>query len=209
VIALADHFGLATFTLAGHDWGGAIAWMAALARPDRISRLIILNAPHPFLFQKSIFDDPAQRRASRYIRTIRSTRIDRSRLLRAVLGNRAIQRIAALAVGEDRAAHLDEWSQPGAMTGMLNWYRASAAIVPEDGAASGRPAFLDAPFPPIRQPTLVIWGMRDRYLLPVQLDGLDALVPDLTLIRIDAGHFVTWRAAETVTTAMAEWMRTK
>jgi pimeloyl-ACP methyl ester carboxylesterase len=81
--------------------------------------------------------------------------------------------------------------------------------VPRDGEAAERPAFLDAPFPPIPQPTLVIWGMRDRYLLPVQLDGLAALVPELTVVRIDAGHFVTWGAAETVTHAMAEWARTK
>ena len=61
LLALADHFGLTTFTLVGHDWGGAIAWMAALARPDRVARLGIVNAPHPFLFQRAMIVEPEQR----------------------------------------------------------------------------------------------------------------------------------------------------
>ena len=61
LIALADHFGIDRFTLVGHDWGGAIAWMAALQHPKRVAKLVIVNAPHPFVFQKSLFDDPEQR----------------------------------------------------------------------------------------------------------------------------------------------------
>ncbi|MFX7283841.1 alpha/beta fold hydrolase, partial [Acinetobacter baumannii] len=52
LLALATHFGKERFVLVGHDWGGAIAWMAALNHPDRIERLVIVNAPHPFVFQK-------------------------------------------------------------------------------------------------------------------------------------------------------------
>ena len=55
-------------------------------------------------------------------------------------------------------------------------------------------------------PTLVIWGMRDKALLPSQLEGLDALVPDLTVVKVDAGHFVPWEAPEAVTRAMQEWL---
>ncbi|MDO7843728.1 alpha/beta fold hydrolase [Sphingomonas immobilis] len=191
VIALADHFGLSTFTLAGHDWGGVVAWAAAATWPQRVARLIVLNAPHPVIFAKSLRENGAQQHASRYIDRIRATRIDRSRMVRAVLASALVQRVAR----RFGAAHLDEWSRQGALTGMLNWYRA----VPE-GAGPG------AAMPIVTQPTLVIWGMRDRYLLPVQLDGLDALVPDLTLVRLDAGHFVTWRAAEAVTAAMLDWL---
>ncbi len=82
--------------------------------------------------------------------------------------------------GADKAAYLDEWSQPGAMTAMLNWYRASKVIVPAMDETPPRPAFLDAPFPPITQDTLVIWGMRDSALLPVLVDGLPPYVPQLT-----------------------------
>ena len=68
-----------------------------------------------------------------------------------------------------------------------------------------RPAYLDAPFPPVTQPTLVIWGMGDTALLPVQLEGLGDLVPDLTVVKVDAGHFVPWENAPAVVKAMREW----
>ena len=64
LIALADALGIQGFTLVGHDWGGAAAWLAALTRPDRVKRLIIVNAPHPFVFTRSLVEDEAQRAAS-------------------------------------------------------------------------------------------------------------------------------------------------
>ena len=67
-----------------------------------------------------------------------------------------------------------------------------------------RPAFLDAPFPPIRMPVLVIWGMRDAALLPSQLDLAD-YVPELTIEKVDAGHFVPWEKPEAVIAAMRRW----
>ena len=108
--------------------------------------------------------------------------------------------------GADKAAYLDEWSQPGAMTAMLNWYRASQIVVPGMDKTPERPAILDAPFPAVTQPTLVIWGMQDKALLPSQLEGLDALVPDLTVVHVDAGHFVPWEAPEAVVHTMTSWL---
>src|SRR3546814_12553360 len=93
----------------------------------------------------------------------------------------------ATKVAAEKPVYLDQWGQPGAMTAMLNWYRASAIDVPETGAAADRPAFLDAPFPPVTQPTPVVWGMRDKALLPCQLDGLGTLVPNLDVVAIYAG----------------------
>jgi pimeloyl-ACP methyl ester carboxylesterase len=209
LLALADHFGKDRFTLAGHDWGGAIAWMAALQHPKRVERLIIVNAPHPFVFQRSLFDDRAQRKASQYIRLFRDTSIDKGLTgagLEKFFGSTFARHLTAAVAGGDKAAYLDEWSQPGAMTAMLNWYRASAIIVPAMDETPERPAFLDAPFPPVTQPTLVIWGMRDRALLPVQLDGLERLVPDLAVVKVDAGHFVTWEKPADVTGAMRDWL---
>ena len=70
-----------------------------------------------------------------------------------------------------------------------------------------RPAFLDGPFPPLKMPTLVIWGLGDQALLPVQLEGLEAMVPDLTLKTLEGvGHFAPWEAPEKVTGAMREWL---
>ncbi|MEN2786233.1 alpha/beta fold hydrolase [Sphingomonas qilianensis] len=209
LIALADHYKIDRFTLVGHDWGGAIAWMAALTRPDRIARLIIVNAPHPYIFQKTLFDDPAQREASQYITKFRDTSLDQGLIgagLERFFGTTFAKVLTKTVAGQDKAAYLDEWSQPGAMTAMLNWYRASQIVVPGMDETPERPAFLDAPFPPVTQPTLVIWGMQDKALLPSQLEGLDALVPDLTVVHVDAGHFVPWEAPEAVVHTIRAWL---
>jgi len=211
LLALADHLGVERFTLVGHDWGGAIAWMAALQNPQRIGHLIIINAPHPLVFQRSLFDDPAQRKASQYITRFRDTGIDKGLIgagLERFFASTFAQHIVGGIAGEDKAAYMDEWGQPGAMTAMLNWYRASAILVPAPGEEPDRPLWLDAPFPPITQPTLVIWGMKDFALLPVQLEGLGALVPDLTIVPVEeGGHFVPWEKPEPVTAAMRDWLQ--
>jgi pimeloyl-ACP methyl ester carboxylesterase len=69
--ALADALNLEAFALAGHDWGGLLAWWYAVRRPKRLSHLIIANAPHPVLFQKALIDNPAQRLASQYVTRLR------------------------------------------------------------------------------------------------------------------------------------------
>lgn len=208
LIALADHLSIDRFTLIGHDWGGAIAWMAALGRPDRVERLVIVNAPHPFLFQRALIEEPEQRKASQYITRFRDTTIDQGLTgagLERFLGSTFAKHITGAIAGEDKAAYLDEWSQPGAMTAMLNWYRASGVIVPAMGEDAPRPAFLDKPFPPVTQDTLVIWGMRDTALLPVLVDDLGPFVPKLTVEKIDAGHFVPWEKPEAVVAALRRW----
>jgi pimeloyl-ACP methyl ester carboxylesterase len=208
LIALADHFGIDRFTLVGHDWGGAIAWMAALNRPDRIERLVIVNAPHPFIFQRSLFDDADQRAASQYITAFRNPefeqfveRIGLSQFFDTSFANHASpEEIAA-----EKPVYLDQWAQEGTLTAMLNWYRASQIVVPAPDETPTRPAYLDAPFPPTQMPVLVIWGLNDTALRPVQLDGLDAVVPDLTIERIDAGHFVPWQNPQAVVAAIRKW----
>jgi pimeloyl-ACP methyl ester carboxylesterase len=207
LLALADHFGIDRFTLVGHDWGGAVAWMAALGHPDRVAKLVIVNAPHPHLFQRTLFDDPDQRKASQYIRHFRDTSIDGGLVgtgLERFFSSTFAKVLTQAVAGEDKAAYLAEWGNPGAMTAMLNWYRASSVVVPAIDEQPERPAWLDAPFPPVTQPTLVIWGMQDRALLPSQLD-LAPYVPDLRIEKVDAGHFVPWEKPEPVIAAMRRW----
>ena len=91
---------------------------------------------------------------------------------------------------EDHRAYIEAWSQPGALTGGLNYYRATrlGSFTGEDGEAAN----LSDPSPlTVKVPTLVIWGEKDRYLLTGNLEGLDGFVPDLTIKRIpDGSHWV-------------------
>ena len=208
LIALADHFGLTTFTLVGHDWGGAVAWMAALRHPDRVARLVIVNAPHPFLMQRALFDDPDQRAASQYITAFRNPAFEdhiESLGISTFFDNSFLRHTDFDAIADEKPVYVDQWSQPGAMTAMLNWYRASAIVVPAMDETPERPAFLDGPFPPVVQPTLVIWGIDDVALRPSLIEGLGDYVPDLTLTKVKAGHFVPWGNPAAVIDAIRAW----
>jgi pimeloyl-ACP methyl ester carboxylesterase len=108
---------------------------------------------------------------------------------------------------EERRLYLDEWSQPGALTGMLNWYRATNLVVPAMDEDAALPQWTHAPFPALRMPTLVIWGLKDVALLPVQLEGMDAVVPDLRIVTSPtAGHFIPWEEPGTVTRAIRAFL---
>lgn len=211
VVALADALGFERLTLVGHDWGGAVAWATALKHPDRIARLVIVNAPHPYIFQRSLFDDAAQRAASQYIRAYRRPAIAAD-VIRAGLENFLDASLAphippGILRASDRAAYLDDWSQPGAIEAMFNWYKASPIFVPKTGENPARPVWIDEPFPKTQMPVLVIWGTRDTVLLSVLLEGLDDYVPDLRVVKIDAGHFAPWERPAPVTAAIRAFLR--
>ncbi|MFS0738114.1 alpha/beta hydrolase [Sphingomonas sp. 1P06PA] len=211
LLALADTLGFDRFTLIGHDWGGAMAWAAALRHPDRIGRLAIANAPHPLLFQRALIDDPAQRAASQYMRAFRDPGMAghiQAMGLEAFFDKSFAPHIDLDRLGDERGIYLDQWTQPGAIEAMLNWYRATPMLVPATGETVARPGWIDQPFPRLAMPVLVIWGMRDRALLSAQLDGLNALIDDLTIARVpDAGHFVPWEAPDAVTSALRAFLK--
>jgi len=209
--ALMDALGIERFTLAGHDWGGAVAWTAALQHPIRVRRLVIVNAPHPLVFQKSLIEDEAQREASQYISFFRSPLAEagiaamglETFLEKVLLSHSDATKLPA----EERQCYLDDWKQPGALTSMLNWYRASQLVVPKPGEDSKAPLWTRAPFPKLRMPTLVVWGLRDPALLPVQLEGLHDLVEDLRIVTSPtASHFIPWEEPGTVTAAIRDFL---
>ena len=211
LIALADILEVKRFTLVGHDWGGAVAWLAALRHPDRVARLAIINAPHPLVFQKSVIEDPAQRAASQYIRAFRNPMMEAG--IEAMgLGtffDKSFGSHADLAAipADERQAYIDDWSRDGALTSMLNWYRATDLVVPAMDEEASVPAWTQLPFPHVTVPTLVIWGMKDKALLPVQLEGLHDLVDDLRIVAVaDAGHFVPWERPEPVIAALRDFL---
>lgn len=199
--ALALALSRSRFTLVAHDWGGAIAWSFAIAHPEMVERLVIVNAPHPIPFARELGSSPAHQKASRYMNLFRDAKAER------VLSEDGCRRLFRMSVeqwhaGEDeRRAYLDAWTRPGALTCMLNWYRASPFYPPIGDDPGAARLSLDPKGFMVRVPTLVIWGMRDEFLLPSLLDGLDVCVPDLRIERIaDGTHWVIHEQPERVNT---------
>jgi pimeloyl-ACP methyl ester carboxylesterase len=195
VAGLIGALGHRSCVLVGHDWGGSVAWATAIARPDLVDQLIIVNAPHPGIFGRLLAGDADQQRASGYMLKYRGagaedylTRDD-CRELRTSIIELGISR--GYFDDADGAAYLDAWRQPGAVAGMLNYYRAMQMAPPHrDGTPAQIPALDDGRLA-VRVPTLVIWGMADRFLLPQNLDGLEDYVSDLRVHRIaDGTHWV-------------------
>ncbi|HXV08616.1 MAG TPA: alpha/beta hydrolase, partial [Burkholderiales bacterium] len=192
---LLDHLGARRCVMVGHDWGGAVAWSFAAMHPERLERLVIINAPHPVIFARELRDNPAQQQASAYMNLFRSAKAERVlaednylRLRRSTLDAWAAN--GGAATEADRAAYLAAWSQPGALTGGLNYYRASPLHPPDSGAPTEAPDLAPDAFL-VRVPTLVIWGERDHALLPGNLEGLERQAQDLRVIRIPEGsHWV-------------------
>ena len=207
LMALAHALDIKHFTRVGHDWGGAVAWLAALTPPLRVKRLVIVNAPHPLIFQKSMIEHEEQRAASQYIRALRRPMVHMG--IRAMGLEKFFDKIIARHADtsrltpQDRRHYIDDWSRPGTLKAMTNWYKASRIEVPKVGEKAKAPLWTHAPFPSLAMPVLVIWGMKDTALLPVQLEGLDKLVDDLRIVPVpDASHFVTWERPEAVTAAI-------
>jgi pimeloyl-ACP methyl ester carboxylesterase len=211
IFALADAMGLEQFALVGHDWGGAIAWAAALRGDPRLTRLAIVNAPHPIVFQKSLIENADQRAASQYINAFRAPGFEKvveAMGWRTFFDKTFSSHVDLSKIPEsEKQQYIAEWSQPGGLTAMLNWYRASKVMVPPPGVTVPLPDLLLRAFPSVKAPTLVIWGMKDSALLPIQLEGLDKLVDDLTVVRLpDAGHFAPWEAGEEVAAALEPFL---
>jgi len=211
IFALAEALGVERFALVGHDWGGAIAWPAAMRNDPRLTKLAIVNAPHPLIFQKSLIEDADQRAASQYINWFRVPEAEKAieaMGFEAFFQKTFMSHVELASVSEEeKQQYIAEWSQPGGMLPMLNWYRATKLIVPPPGATVAVPDFLLRAFPKIHVPTLVVWGMKDPALLPLQLEGLEALVDDLTVVKLpDAGHFAPWEAPDQVASALRDFL---
>jgi epoxide hydrolase 4 len=195
VVALVHHFGADRCILVGHDWGGGVAWATAIAAPHVVEKLVIINCPHPGVFERELRVNPAQQLASQYMLVFRSSEAegflaanDYAALQTSVLGEGLRQ---GFFTEEDRKAYLEAWSQPGALTGGLNYYR--AAEVGPPGESTPESFVRRATFQSLEvtMPTMVIWGERDPYLLPGNLRGLDRYVRHLRIERVpDATHWV-------------------
>jgi pimeloyl-ACP methyl ester carboxylesterase len=213
VFRLADALNAGNFTIVGHDWGGAIAWGVALGGQmnGRVERAVIANAPHPAIFQRLLYLDRVQREASQYMRGFRDPANDdlvrEQGLVGILLKEVRWDRPSAMEPAE-RDALLKDWQDRDAAFGMLNWYRASPVDVPPLDAPYALPEGWSPPaLPKLTIPTLVIWAMDDLALPPENLQGMDEIIPDLTLEEVHGcGHFVPWEAPDAVNAAMERFL---
>lgn len=206
VLALGDRLSPdRPFAVVAHDWGASVAYAAAIAGPARISKLAVINGVHPGPFQRALIEDEAQRKASGYIHYLRDPGAEER------LSANGFEKLMGMLAGfgrpqlwltpEKRAAYVEAWSAPGALTGMLNWYRASPILVPRPGEAVDPAAVmrLDPAQLRIRMPHLVIWGMDDPALLPVSRATLADYCDELTVREIaGADHWVVHQKPEEV-----------
>lgn len=200
--------------LVAHDWGGAAAWNLAADHPAMVSKLVIINSPHPVTFARALRDHPGQIAASQYMLLFRDAKAER------VMSANNFERLAGMfgqmgngkgpLTAAEQALYRQAWAQPGALTGGLNYYRASPLYPPTPGGDPGATALtLDPAMFTVRVPTLILWGERDAALLPVLLDGIEEVVPDVRIQRVPEGsHWVVHEFPEVVNRAIREFAAT-
>jgi len=184
--------------VAGHDWGGATGWELAMRHPEVVDRLAILNSPHPRRFRAAL-RNRRQLMKSWYFGLFQLPWLPERLLPRddwaGLKQGFAKDARAGTFTPADAARYVEAWEQPGAASASLNYYRAA---VRRRGARVVR----------IDTPTLVLWGDRDRYLLPELAEPDAADVPEREVVHFDASHWLHHDEADEVNRRLAEFFRT-
>jgi epoxide hydrolase 4 len=215
LLGLVRKLDLAPLTLVGHDWGGIVSWAFALKYPEMLERLVVIDAPPPFTWNRDLRESPKQRDAVNYMVEFSKPSPEPEELFAAndfALMDDLVVRIggegAALSDAE-RAVYHEAWAQPGALRGGLNYYR--AARMGEQVAAGGVPEEYARKLTSqtVEVPTLVIWGENDAALLPSLTRGLSEWVPRLRVeIVPDAGHWVPYERPDVVNGLIRDFVAT-
>ncbi len=196
---LIQAYGRERASVVGHDWGGGVAWQLAIEHPEIVEKLIILNAPHPAAFRRELRENPAQQQKSWYVAAFQVPWLPE-----ILLGQSPLSTVNLFfrrgAVNQDAYSSYDlhslaiSLSQPGALTAMLNWYR----------AAVRRPPAITTP---IETPTLLIWSEDDVALGRSLTYGLDQWVRNLRIHYLShCGHQTPCEAPAEVNAQLLEFM---
>lgn len=179
VIGLIDAADRETAAVAGHDWGAAVAWWLALSHPERIDSLATVNVPHPTVMEETLRRSVSQLRKSWYMFAFQLPALPEAistandcRLLQRGLTDSS--RPGTFSAG-DIQRYRKAWTRPGAVTAMINWYRAMGRYRP-------RP-----PHKQVSVPTLVMWGRQDEFLRSAMAEE--------SLDYCDNGRLVTYPSA--------------
>jgi pimeloyl-ACP methyl ester carboxylesterase len=200
VLGLLDESGERSACVVGHDWGALVGWWLALAHPERVERLAVLNVPHPAVMRRQLATNPRQALRSWYVLLFQLPglpeallrRRDFAMLARAVRGGRR-----GTCSDADLARYREAWAQPGALRAMVDWYRAAPRV-----AVRPLPALR------VRVPTLLLWGARDRFL-GLELAAPSAALCDKGVLHVyeQATHWLQHDEAASVNQRLIEFAR--
>lgn len=157
VTGLIDHFGRQSATIIGHDWGGAVAWYLAATKPQYVDKLIAVNIPHPKAMMRVMAKNPLQWVKSSYIAFFQLPELPEKTLaaeyFKTMVGSLVSTSNPGTFSEEELGMYKEAWAQPGALTAMLNWYRAI-----REGNIT------QVPDHKISVPVRMIWGLGDQFL---------------------------------------------
>lgn len=207
VVELANMFEREKVILVGHDWGGVVAWETAFRYPERLEKLVILNAPHPDVMTRFLFSSLEQLRRSWYIFFFQLPvlpewllRRDKFALLRLAV---ASGRDAQSEDPRELVEYLGAWSQPKALEAMLNWYRAAFRRgIRHFGKAS------KIELRRVQVPTLILWGKKDIALSQRLVQpSLDLCDQGRLVLYENASHWVQRDQADAVNAELLDFLR--
>jgi pimeloyl-ACP methyl ester carboxylesterase len=195
-----DALGHETARFVGHDWGAAVVWQLLLRYPGRVDRAVTMNVPHPAVFEGYFGEEPRQLLRSWYMFFFQlpvlpewTWRADDWRVLRWFIdtSNRAETFTEA-----DLKRYRRAWAQPGAFTGMLNWYRALF-----------RADVTEPPTTTVEPPTMLVWGTGDPYLSRgMAAPSVDYCADGRLELVEDATHWVQHEAADRVNGLLVDFL---
>jgi epoxide hydrolase 4 len=200
VLALADHLGLNGLQLVGHDWGASVAWWLATTQADRLAKMVVLNAPHPALWRRAMRTNRAQRRKSWYVHAFRLPWLPelglRANNFKALAQGLVDSSLPGTFSATDLEGYRRAWAQPGAVSAMVNWYRALLR----------KPLAIEVP--PIAVDTLMIWGCNDKFGdVSVAEESIGLCAHGRAVYIDDATHWVHHERPEHVNRLLIDFLR--
>ncbi|HXG68085.1 MAG TPA: alpha/beta hydrolase [Blastocatellia bacterium] len=191
VVAVIRHLGQDKAIVVGHDWGGAVAWGLAMALPDMVEKLIILNLPHPRGITRELANNPQQQKNSQYARNFQKEGFHKELTPEGLAG--------WVKDPEAKKKYIEAFRRSD-FEAMLNYYKRNYPREPYKEDTS--------PVVKVKAPVLMIHGLNDTALLAAGLNNTwEWLEKDLTLVTIPgAGHFVQQDASDLVTRTIKMWL---
>lgn len=196
IAGLIEAFGETSAIVIGHDWGGAVAWHLAASKPEYVKKLIAINIPHPTAMPRVFMKNPLQWLKSSYMAFFQLPEVP-EKLMAANDFESMKQAMKGTArpdafTDQELERYKDAWSQPGALTGMLNWYRAIR-----------KGSLLQMPKAPLR----IIWGLGDQFLSPMLATESLKFCENAELVWVgEATHWVHHEQPEIVNRLIKEFL---